>query len=66
MFIQEWVLDIAANDHDRYANHTELGSLKLPLKEVKKIFQSPEIHMFNYRMKPSNLVWEFFIQTTRV
>lgn len=53
--VKEWVLDIAAYDHDRYANHTELCSLKVPLKDVRKILQSPEIHMFNYRMKPSNL-----------
>lgn len=53
--VKEWVLDITAHDHDRYANHTELCSLRVPLKEVKKILQSPEIHMFNYRMKPSNL-----------
>ncbi|KAL0118058.1 hypothetical protein PUN28_009026 [Cardiocondyla obscurior] len=51
---KEWILDITAYDHDRYANHTELCSLKVSLKDVKKIFYSPEIHMFNYRMKPSN------------
>ncbi|XP_071632026.1 synaptotagmin 20 isoform X1 [Temnothorax longispinosus] len=50
---KEWILDIAAYDHDRYANHTELCSLKVSLKDMKKIFYSPEIHMFNYRMKPS-------------
>ncbi|XP_032686092.1 synaptotagmin-2-like [Odontomachus brunneus] len=51
---KEWILDIAAYDHDRYANHTELCSLKVSLRDTKKIFCSPEIHMFNYRMKPSN------------
>ncbi|XP_066581903.1 synaptotagmin-2-like [Prorops nasuta] len=51
---KEWVMDITAHDHDRYANHTELSSLRVPLKEVKKIFHSPEIHLFNYTMKPSN------------
>ncbi|KAK2583704.1 hypothetical protein KPH14_009626 [Odynerus spinipes] len=52
--VKEWVLDIVAYDHDRYANHTELCSLKIALKDVKKIFQSPEIHLFNYKMKPSS------------
>ncbi|KAG5345560.1 SYT1 protein, partial [Acromyrmex charruanus] len=42
-----------AYDHDRYANHTELCSLKVLLKDIKKIFYSPEIHMFNYKMKSS-------------
>ncbi|XP_072758016.1 synaptotagmin 20 isoform X2 [Anoplolepis gracilipes] len=50
---KEWILDITAYDHDRYANHTELSSLKISLKDMKKIFYSPEIHLFNYRMKPS-------------
>ncbi|CAL1681183.1 unnamed protein product [Lasius platythorax] len=50
---KEWILDITAYDHDRYANHTELSSLKVSLKDMKKIFYSPEIHLFNYRMKPS-------------
>lgn len=53
--VKDWILDIAAYDHDRFANHTELCTLKVPLKEVKRILQSPEIHMFNYRMRPSNL-----------
>ncbi|KAK0078032.1 hypothetical protein PV325_003147 [Microctonus aethiopoides] len=52
---KDWTLDIFANDHDRYANHTELCSLRVPLKEVKKIFASPEIHLFNYKMKQSHL-----------
>lgn len=52
--VKEWVLDFVAYDHDRYANHTELCSLKVALKDVKKIFQSPEIHLFNFRMKSSN------------
>lgn len=52
--VKEWVLDITAYDHDRYANHTELCSLKVALRDVKKIFLSPEIHLFNYRMKQSN------------
>lgn len=50
---REWILDITAYDHDRYANHTELSSLKISLKDMKNIFYSPEIHLFNYRMKPS-------------
>ncbi|KYM83799.1 hypothetical protein ALC53_05756 [Atta colombica] len=50
---KEWILDITAYDHDRYANHTELCSLKVLLKNMKKIFYNPEIHMFNYKMKPS-------------
>ncbi|XP_018305945.1 synaptotagmin 20 isoform X2 [Mycetomoellerius zeteki] len=50
---KEWILDITAYDHDRYANHTELCSLKVLLKDMKKIFYNPEIHMFNYKMKPS-------------
>lgn len=50
---KEWILDITAYDHDRYANHTELSSLKVSLKDMKKIFYSPEIHLFNYIMKPS-------------
>lgn len=53
--VKEWILDIAVYDHDRYANHTELCSLKISIKEVKKVLQSPEIHMFNFRMKPSNV-----------
>lgn len=51
---KEWILDIAAYDHDRYANHTELCSLKVSLRDAKKVFCSPEVHMFNYRMKPSS------------
>ncbi|XP_012271098.1 synaptotagmin-5 [Orussus abietinus] len=51
--VKEWILDITAHDQDRYANHTELCALKVPLKEVKMIFASPEIHLFNYKMKPS-------------
>ncbi|XP_012538522.1 synaptotagmin-2 isoform X2 [Monomorium pharaonis] len=50
---KEWILNITVYDHDRYANHTELCSLKVPLKDMKTIFYSPEIHLFNYRMKPS-------------
>ncbi|XP_070153128.1 synaptotagmin 20 isoform X1 [Polyergus mexicanus] len=50
---KEWILDITAYDHDRYANHTELSSLKVLLKDMKQIFYSPEIHLFNNRMKPS-------------
>ncbi|XP_029049858.1 synaptotagmin-5-like isoform X1 [Osmia bicornis bicornis] len=53
--IKEWILDFAAYDHDRYANDTELCSFKVSMKEVKQVLQSPEIHMFNFRMKPSNL-----------
>jgi len=56
LLTQEWILDIATYDHDRYANHTELCSLKVSLKDARKIFYSPEIHLFNYRMKPSNQV----------
>ncbi|XP_020295020.1 synaptotagmin-2-like [Pseudomyrmex gracilis] len=51
---KEWIIDIAAYDHDKYANHTELCSLKISLKDMKKIFYSPEIHMFNFKMKSSN------------
>ncbi|XP_050452845.1 synaptotagmin-2-like isoform X2 [Cataglyphis hispanica] len=51
---KEWILDITAYDHDRYANHTELSSLKVLLKDMKQVFYSPEIHLFNYRMKPSH------------
>ncbi|XP_076249007.1 LOW QUALITY PROTEIN: synaptotagmin 20 [Calliopsis andreniformis] len=53
--IKEWILDFAAYDHDRYANDTELCTLKVSMKEVKQILLSPEIHMFNFKMKPSNL-----------
>ncbi|CAD1474221.1 unnamed protein product, partial [Heterotrigona itama] len=53
--VKEWILDFAAYDHDRYANDTELSSFKVSLKEAKHVLQSPEIHMFNFRMKPSNL-----------
>ncbi|XP_061942356.1 synaptotagmin-1 isoform X5 [Apis cerana] len=53
--VEEWILDFMAYDHDRYANDTELCSLKVSMKEVKHVLQSPEIHMFNFRMKPSNL-----------
>nr|XP_012154241.1 PREDICTED: synaptotagmin-5-like isoform X2 [Megachile rotundata] len=53
--IKEWILDFAAYDHDKYANDTELCSFKVSMKEMKHVLQSPEIHMFNFRMKPSNL-----------
>lgn len=53
--VKEWALDFAAYDHDRYANDTELCALKVSMKEVKQILLSPEIHMFNFKMKPSNL-----------
>ncbi|XP_053971948.1 synaptotagmin-1-like [Hylaeus volcanicus] len=53
--VKEWILDLAAHDHDRYANDTELCTLKISIKELKHILQSPEIHMFNFKMKPSNL-----------
>ncbi|XP_043249065.1 synaptotagmin-1-like [Colletes gigas] len=53
--VKEWILDFATHDHDRYANDTELCSLKVSIREVKHILQSPEIHMFNFKMKPSNL-----------
>ncbi|OAD58773.1 Synaptotagmin-1 [Eufriesea mexicana] len=53
--VKEWILDFAAHDHDRHANDTELCSFKVTLKEVKHVLQSPEIHMFNFKMKPSNL-----------
>ncbi|XP_012252158.2 synaptotagmin-2 isoform X2 [Athalia rosae] len=52
--VKDWVVDIAAYDHDRYANHTELCTLKFPLKDVKKLLTSPEIHLLNYKMKRSN------------
>lgn len=47
---------MAAYDHDRYANHTELANLRVALKDVKKVLYSPEIHLFNYKMKSSNRV----------
>lgn len=53
--VKEWILDFAAYDRDRYANDTELSSFKVSLKEARHVLQSPEIHMFNFRMKPSNL-----------
>ncbi|XP_076162575.1 synaptotagmin 20 [Ptiloglossa arizonensis] len=53
--VKEWILDFAAHDHDRYANDTELCTLKVPMKDLKQILQSPEIHMFNFKMKPSNM-----------
>ncbi|XP_076663015.1 synaptotagmin 20 isoform X2 [Andrena cerasifolii] len=53
--VKEWILDIAAHDHDRYANDTELCTLKVSMKEAKHVLLSPEIHMFNFKMKPSNL-----------
>lgn len=52
--IKEWSLDIVVHDFDKYANHTELCSLKVPLKDAKKMLASPEIHMVNYHMKPSH------------
>lgn len=53
--LKDWILDFAAFDHDRYANDTELCFLKVSIKEVRHILQNPEIHMFNFRMKPSSL-----------
>lgn len=53
--IKEWILDFAAYDHDKYANDTELCTFKVSMKEMKRVLQSPEIHMFNFGMKPSNL-----------
>lgn len=53
--LKDWILDFAAFDHDRYANDTELCSLKVSIKEARHVLQSPEIHMFNLRMKPSSL-----------
>ncbi|XP_033222174.1 synaptotagmin-5-like [Belonocnema kinseyi] len=52
--IKDWILDIIALDHDRYANHTQMCTLTVPLKEVKRMFISPETHMLNYHMKASN------------
>lgn len=52
---KEWILDFAAYDHDRYANDTELCTFKVSLREVKHVLHSPEIHMFNFKMKPSNV-----------
>ena len=57
---QDWILDIIALDHDRYANHTQLCTLTVPLKEVKRMFISPETHMLNYHMKSSNQVLKFY------
>ncbi|XP_011648120.1 synaptotagmin-5-like isoform X2 [Pogonomyrmex barbatus] len=57
---KEWILDIVAYDHDRYANHTELCSLKVSLKHMKNVFHSPEIHLFNYKMKPSYQILKHF------
>ncbi|XP_043595499.1 synaptotagmin-1-like isoform X5 [Bombus pyrosoma] len=53
--VKEWILDFTAYDRDRYANDTELSTLRVSLKEAKHVLQSPEIHMFNFRMKQSNL-----------
>ncbi|CAK9815286.1 SYT1 [Anthophora quadrimaculata] len=53
--VKDWILDFAAYDQDRYANHTELCTFKMSMKEAKHVLQSPEIHMFNFQMKPSNL-----------
>ncbi|XP_046420082.1 synaptotagmin-2-like isoform X1 [Neodiprion fabricii] len=52
--VKEWAVDVTAYDHDRYANHTELCTLRVPLKEVKKLLTSPEIHLLNYKMKRSS------------
>ncbi|KAJ8667120.1 hypothetical protein QAD02_008782 [Eretmocerus hayati] len=51
--MKEWILNFEAYDHDRYANHTRLSELQVPLRDVKKIFVSPETHLLNFRMKPS-------------
>lgn len=59
--LQDWVLYIIALDHDRYANHTELCSLQVPLKDTKKIFTSPETHFFNFYMKPSKQVLNYIM-----
>lgn len=53
--VKDWILDFAAYDHDRYANDTELCRLQVTLKEVRSVVQSPEIHMFNFGMSPSNV-----------
>ncbi|CAL7952420.1 unnamed protein product [Xylocopa violacea] len=53
--VKDWILDFAAYDHDRYANDTELSTFKLSLKDAKRVLHSPEIHMFNFRMKASNV-----------
>lgn len=60
VFLQDWVMEIVAYDHDRYANHTELCTLHVSFKDAKNIFVNPEVHMFNYRMKLSDRV-KFFI-----
>ncbi|KAL7292440.1 hypothetical protein TKK_0014024 [Trichogramma kaykai] len=51
--IKEWMLNIEAYDHDRYANHTKLSELQVQLKDAKRIFLSPETHLFNFQMKTS-------------
>ncbi|XP_031780760.1 synaptotagmin-2 [Nasonia vitripennis] len=51
--IKDWILNIEAHDHDRYANHTKLCELQVPLRDAKRIFLSPETHLFNFQMKPS-------------
>lgn len=51
--IKEWILNIEAYDHDRYANDTKLCELQVPFKDAKRIFLNPETHLFNLQMKKS-------------
>ncbi|XP_058790569.1 synaptotagmin-2-like [Phymastichus coffea] len=51
--IKEWILNFEVHDHDRYANHTKLCELQVLLKDMKKIYFSPETHLFNFHMKQS-------------
>ncbi|XP_011494533.1 PREDICTED: synaptotagmin-1-like [Ceratosolen solmsi marchali] len=51
--IRDWILNIEAYDHDRYANDTKLCELQVPFKDAKKLFLNPETHLFNLQMKKS-------------
>lgn len=53
---QEWILDLAAFDLDRFANHTELATLQIMMKDMKDVFINPKMQMYNIPMKPSNKV----------
>lgn len=58
---QDWILSISVFDNDRYANHTELSTIQIPFKDLRKIFTNPEMNLFNYKMKQSNQVKSFYI-----
>ncbi|XP_053595196.1 synaptotagmin-9 isoform X2 [Microplitis demolitor] len=51
---KDWILSISVFDNDRYANHTELSTIQIPFKDLRKIFTNPEMNLFNYKMKQSN------------